>query len=631
MSSEPNLSKVEETTSASSPVSDSPATPDTSGTAGTEAASDSTTVEPPADGSTVDETANPVQALSTGGPQADSAETSPTATTPSPKPASSTEVGEASLVAGQSADTASDAVRRSETADTPGAADQSNVASGEPASAAPETAAPVVTPSTESASESGKAAFRRKIQLRPVGDPSQFRAVPSVGGPAAPTVDAGSEEAAPSESVPIPPPEAVEIPEAEELEASLDAEIEAALSSGEASAEVVVAPQEGSEEAPTTVSVETLEEGAKLSGTIQSIHEDNVFLDFGLRLSGVVSLRQFGKKTPTVGQSCHVIVSKVDEGEGLILCNLPRSSSRISGDWDAISVGQVVDCMVTKTNKGGLEVTVGSLRAFIPASQVELGYVAELEPYVGQKLQAKVSEVKPNRRKLVLSRRQLLAEEREAVQKERLAELEVGAAVSGRIKTIKDYGAFIDLGGVDGFLHIGQISWQRITHPSDVLEVGQNVEVQILSIDAESGKISLGMRQLTQNPWSNAEANYPKDSEVTGRVTRTESYGAFIELEPGLEGLVHVSELEHRHVKNVSEVVKVDQVVQLKVLDVDPRKRRISLSMKALVAAPELQATESGDEEKAARPPVSRPRTNLKGGISGPQKGGLFGDPRDFG
>ena len=516
-------------------------------------------------------------------------------------------------------------------------------------------------------SETAEAGAKRRVRLNPTFDPQRVKPIPTLTpGAAAPGADESAPDSAPSapqaaephdsaavevetaaavqqadEAVEPPPPRnapPVEVPRSADLDAEMQAEIEAALASGEIGVQPVEsAPEpapiaEGSAEtAPEAepTSLEQLSEGSKITGTIASVHEDNVFFDFGFRLNGLVSLRQFSpQKPPKVGDRIQVIVNKVDEEEGLISCRLPRGTSRVSGDWHALSAGAVVDCMVTKTNKGGLEVSVGSLRGFMPASQVELGYVADLTPFVGTKVRAKVTEINPARRRLVVSRKSLLQEERAVAEQELMTELEAGQTRPGRVKTIKDYGACVDLGGIDGFLHVGQISWVRINHPSEVISEGQEIEVKILSIDGDKKKISLGMRQLSSNPWQTVEAKYPKGSTVTGKVTRTEPFGAFIELEPGVEGLAHISELDYKRVRSVTDVLKVGQSTQAQVLEVDPQKKRISLSVKALQARPE---SAPAPEEPAAPAYERKHKSQLKGGIGGNTKGGLFGDPRSFG
>jgi small subunit ribosomal protein S1 len=496
---------------------------------------------------------------------------------------------------------------------------------------------------------SGDEAQRPKVRLNPAVDPNQLKARPSIDAaePPAPAaaavppeqalVDAAKAEVTMQSLPPGPPAKAVEIPRDVSLDADTEAAIEAAIAGGGLEAQPVpvpaadAAPAEGeeAEAAPTN----ELTQGRKLNGAVQTIHGDNVFFDFGLRTTGVVSLRQFPpNKPPQVGDKYDVVVDRVDEKDGLALCNLPRGRSKVSGDWDAISIGQVVDCFVEKTNKGGLEVKVGSLRGFMPASQVEMGYVANLDSYVGQKFRAQVTEVKPARRRLILSRRALLAEEREVAEKEAMQNIGPGQHLTGRVKTIKDYGAFVDLGGVDGFLHIGQMSWVRINHPSEILKEGQQVEVQVLSVDKDTKKISLGMRQLSANPWQLAADKYAKGTNVTGKVTRVEPFGAFVELEPGVEGLVHISELDHKRIKRVTEVLDVGQMVEVQCLEVDPGRKRISLSVKALKAKPEAPA-KPPDEDLAPGKGESYQRKNkgpLKGGMGGLNSGGLFGNPKDY-
>ncbi|MCL4162766.1 UNVERIFIED_CONTAM: hypothetical protein GTU68_056761, partial [Idotea baltica] len=255
-------------------------------------------------------------------------------------------------------------------------------------------------------------------------------------------------------------------------------------------------------------------------------------------------------------------------------------------------------------------------------------FVEDLSVFVGQKIKAKITEVKPGKKRLIVSRRKILAEEREVLKKDLLQELKPDQVRTGIVKTIKDFGAFVDLGGMDGFLPISQMSWVRIEHPSELLTLGQEVEVKVLSIDREKGKVSLGTRQLSPNPWRVAEDRYPKGSTITGRVTRLETFGAFIELEPGIEGLVHISELEHRRVKSVSEVMKQDDMVEVQILEVDPGKKRISLSVKALKAKPEPKER----PEEPEVPAYERTRKGpLKGGTGGSGAGGLFGNPGDFG
>jgi small subunit ribosomal protein S1 len=370
---------------------------------------------------------------------------------------------------------------------------------------------------------------------------------------------------------------------------------------------------------------------------VQSIAGDDVFFDVGFRSPALVSLRQFDpEKKLEVGQQLTIVVDKVSPAEGLIHANLPRGRRKIQGNWDAVAVGQVVDCMVTKTNKGGLEITVSSLRGFLSASQVDMHYVSDLEKYVGEKLTVKITEANRAKRNLIVSRRAYLQEERDANAQDIWGNLEVGQAKKGVVKTLKDYGAFIDIGGVDGFLHIGEMSWNRIRHPSDLLSEGQEVDVQILTLDRDRNRIGLGMRQLSQNPWDSATSKYAQGTAVSGKVTRTTDFGAFVELEPGVEGLVHISELDYRRVNKVTDMLNVGDEPELQVLEVDLGRKRISLSLKALKEKPpelDKKPEKKSDEDLApsAGEGYSRKRKGpLKGGTGGSEGGGLFGNPGDF-
>jgi predicted RNA-binding protein with RPS1 domain len=501
-------------------------------------------------------------------------------------------------------------------------------------------------------------AFRRR--LNPTVDASQARSIPSIrpsqDAPAAGAAtqpdapveaaehavesahDDASEHPKSTEADSTAPPERRSAPPVEvpppikELDATMEAEIEAAMASGELAEAAAASPAAldqvaASEEKPPE---ELLEAGQHLTGRIQSIHADNVFFDLGYRSPGVLPMRQFvsGKK-PEVGQQLEVLVERIAAEEGLIHLNLPKGVRRIAGNWESLAKGQIVDCLVNRTNKGGLEVTVSGLRAFLPSSQVELGFVSDLTPYVGQKLRVEVMEVNPRKRNLVVSHRAFLQIERQELEEKFWETVAVDQTYTGKIKTVKDYGAFVDLGGTDGFLHIGEISWQRLKHPSEVVKEGQTVDVKVLSLDREKKKIGLGMKQLAQNPWTTAADRYAVSSAVTGKVTRIADFGAFVELEPGLEGLIHVSEIDHRRIRHPSDALKVHQVVTAQVLEVDVERKRVSLSLKALIARPEEKRVE--EEPAAPEPPIQRKRKGpLKGGTGSSAPSGLFGNPSDY-
>ncbi|MES2793011.1 MAG: S1 RNA-binding domain-containing protein [Planctomycetota bacterium] len=479
---------------------------------------------------------------------------------------------------------------------------------------------------------------RPKVRLNPTVDPEQDKPVPYTSATAQEVDKLAAEEAAADPERQVAPlanvprnVDPIEIPSKRDvaLDSEMEREIAEALASGEIPGAVAnpTTNANSSNAAPEApVDEEDLEPGTRLKGKVQAVADENVILDVGMRSSGCVQSKQFEGKFPEVGAVLDVVVDSYSAAEGLILCSLPKATRSVSG-WSEVQVGQVVDCMVTKTNKGGLEVTVNALRAFLPAGQVDYGFIANLDSYVGQKLRVKVTEVNPQKKNLVVSRRAFMEIERGEKREEMWKTVAVGQTHFGTVKTIKEYGAFIDLGGLDGLLHVGEISWQRINHPSDVLKEGQQVEVQVVGIDREKNKISLGMRQLSKNPWSDIEARYPINSEVTGTVTRTSDFGAFVQLEEGIEGLIHISELEYRRVQRVTDVVKEGQEVRTKVLSVDLPKRRIALSLKALQARPEsAPRKDDADLAPGGAVPYERKRKGpLKGGTAGGGGAGLFG------
>lgn len=554
----------------------------------------------------------------------------------------------------------------------PAAASQAN---GEPKET-PSASDPADAPAAPETKTPPEGPLKRRLRLKPTVGAADAKPVPTIEQPAAPAAESKPAEAPVAQAEPAeqptaesapaaetaaeapeaaphaemaprpthataaakPPSERVEIPAASQsLDSDMEAELAAAMASGDLDvAASTVAPTATEQPAAAQVELppeEELEKGTKLVGKIQSIHGDDVFLDVGYRSPGIVQLRQFtSSKKPLVGQMIEVVVEKVDSDEGLIQLNLPRGVRRSAGNWETVAEGQTVDSMVTGTNKGGLEVSIGSLRGFMPASQVDLGFVSNLETYVGQKLSVRITEVNAKKRRLIVSRRAILELERKDLEAELWEKLAVGQTHSGKVKTIKDYGAFVDIGGVDGFLHIGEISHSRIRHPSDVLKEGQEVDVQVLKLEPEKKKISLGMRQLIQDPWKTVTSNYPAESTVAGKVTRVADFGAFVELEPGIEGLVHVSEIAYQRVNRVADVLKEGQEVQAKVLDVDPDRKRIGLSIKALLPKP-ADKSRPAVEDRPVEPYQRQRKGPLKGGTSDSlsKPGGLFGNPNDFG
>lgn len=409
------------------------------------------------------------------------------------------------------------------------------------------------------------------------------------------------------------------------LSDELEQELEAAL--GDMSLEQIVAAENAAANAPAPAAAEPAGKGKpREQGRIVSIHNEDVFVELGARRQGVLQLIQF-PEPPQVGDVVEVVITRGENEDGLLQLSLPNKAMDVGGDWSALAVGTVVMAHVTGHNKGGLECQVSNIRGFIPASQASLYHVADLSTLVGEKFPCVITECNPERKNLVLSRRAVLKQEQEEAKQKAFASLEPGQVREGVVRKLMDFGAFVDLGGgVDGLLHVSRLSWGRVKHPSDVLKEGDTVRVQIEKIDPETERISLSMRDLVENPWDRAPDRYPVGSTVRGTVTRTTDFGAFVELEPGVEGLVHVSELASHRVSRVSLFVKQGQEVEAKVLGVDTQNKRISLSMKALQAVPEEPKAEEEPEEEAT-PVVPKKKRNqpLKGGIGRASGGENFG------
>ena len=402
----------------------------------------------------------------------------------------------------------------------------------------------------------------------------------------------------------------------ERLPIELELEVEEAL--GGVSLDEMIEP--GVAAAPAG----ELQPEGRYRGRVASIHRDNVFIDLGGRNQGVLSLRQF-PVAPEVGTVVEVIVTRFDADEGLYQIALPGAAVDVA-DWSDLAAGMAVEAKITGHNKGGLECEVNHIRGFIPAGQISLYRVEDLSQFVGEAMTCVVTEANPERRNLVLSRRAVLEREKAEAKTKLMSELAEGQVREGVVRSLQDYGAFIDLGGVDGLLHVSQLSWQRVKHPNEVLQVGQPIKVKIRKIDPETGKISLAFRDLSENPWTTAPQKYPATSMHDGTVSKIMDFGAFVELEPGVEGLVHISELSHGRVFRVRDIVSEGQKVEVKVLSIDPEQQRISLSMKALQAKPEAKKAEPEPEEEAAPPPPApKRRGELKGGIGRDTGGERFG------
>jgi small subunit ribosomal protein S1 len=333
-----------------------------------------------------------------------------------------------------------------------------------------------------------------------------------------------------------------------------------------------------------------IEEGEVVRGRVVEVRDSEVLVDIGYKSEGTIAIEEFrhAGTLPKVGEEIEVYLESKEDSEGLIV--LSKDKADKIKVWDAISKshdsGTPVEGKVVEVVKGGLSVDVG-VRAFLPGSQVDLRPVKNLGSMLGQIIRAKVIKLNRRRGNVVLSRRAVLEEEREEKRKHTLSVLSEGMVLTGAVKNITDYGAFIDLGGIDGLLHVTDMSWGRVGHPSEIFQIGDQVEVVVLHFDRETGRVSLGYKQKSSDPWAIVDARFPVGAKVQGRVVSLTNYGAFIELEPGVEGLVHVSEMSWtRRVRHPSKIVNVGDMVDVLVLDVNKATKRISLGMKQVEADP---------------------------------------------
>jgi small subunit ribosomal protein S1 len=340
-------------------------------------------------------------------------------------------------------------------------------------------------------------------------------------------------------------------------------------------------------------SLQTLEEGQILKGTVIDITPDHVTVDVGFKSEGQIPIREFLRRDRKVdvkiGDRIEVLLEKKESEEGFLVLSKEKADKVTI--WRDISrscrEGEVMEGDIVAKVKGGLSVELGGILAFLPGSQIDLKPIRDLDAMIGKRFKFKVIKFNRRRNNIVLSRRVLLEEDRKVQREDTLKNLKEGETVEGTVKNLTDYGAFIDLGGVDGLLHITDIAWGRIGHPSEKLTVGDRINVKVLHFDREKEKVSLGLKQVLPDPWESVPEKYPVESRVKGKVVSTTDYGVFVELEEGVEGLVHVSELSwSKKMKHPSKVVRIGETVDVMVLDCDPVKRRISLGMKQVEPNP---------------------------------------------
>jgi small subunit ribosomal protein S1 len=334
--------------------------------------------------------------------------------------------------------------------------------------------------------------------------------------------------------------------------------------------------------------IRSFDEGDVVTGKVVRIDKDEVLIDIGYKSEGVIPSHELSIRRSVdpadeveLGEEVDALVLKKEDDEGRLI--LSKKRARFEKAWrrieGAAESGEPVEGTVIEVVKGGLILDLG-VRGFLPASLVDIRRVHNLDEFMGQKLECKVIELNRSRNNVVLSRRAVLEEERKEVRQQILGRLQPGQVVEGKISNIVDFGAFVDLEGIDGLIHISELSWSHVNHPSEVIEIGETVRVKVLDIDRERQRISLGLKQTQEDPWQRVVDSYRPGDALDGTVTKVVAFGAFVEIVPGVEGLVHISELAEHHVESPGEVVSPGDKVRVKILEIDEERRRISLSIK---------------------------------------------------
>lgn len=324
----------------------------------------------------------------------------------------------------------------------------------------------------------------------------------------------------------------------------------------------------------------------RVHGRVVEVRGADVFVDLGGKSEAYLPIDEFPEhEPPQPGQVYAFIMQGRDAASGMMRLSLREA--RLDARLESLKVGDVVDARVTGVNIGGLELIAGQARAFMPKSQVDLNRVEDFSHFIGRRMDCEITEIDRRNKNLVVSHRRVLERQREAQRRELQSTLEVGQRRKGTVRRLTDFGAFVDIGGVDGLLHVSDMSWSRVAKPSDLLKEGQQIEVQVLKIDEQKGRISLGAKQLEPDPWELVEANFRPGATVDGRVTRLMNFGAFVELAPGVEGLLPIGEMSWtQRLRHPKDMVSENDMVRVSILSVDPEHRKISLSLKALAADP---------------------------------------------
>lgn len=396
-----------------------------------------------------------------------------------------------------------------------------------------------------------------------------------------------------------------------DLDAKLEAEIEAALG------DMSIGDMLG------TPHIDTSDDPGVKTGTVVSVHGKDVLVEFGPRSQGVCPLDQF-ESPPNPGERIEFAIDHYAHDEGLLILN--RKGARRKAAWDSLAVGQVVEGRCIGMVKGGLEVEIAHHKGFMPAGQVDVNFVKDISVFLNEKITVEVMQLDKRRGRMVVSRRKVVAREREERRKELTVTLQVGKKLTAVISSIQSYGAFADIGGMDGLIHVSDMSYHRINHPKEAVKEGDQVEVQILKLelDRDPPRVSLGMKQCMADPFTTKANELTEGETVTGTVTRTADFGAFVEIAPGVEGLVHISQLAHERVNKVEHVVKKGETVTCQVVSVDPDSRRIGLSIKALKDAPRGSHQRDDDFSRQEDPQMRKLKAQLNAKFGENLKGGLF-------
>ncbi len=388
------------------------------------------------------------------------------------------------------------------------------------------------------------------------------------------------------------------------------------------------------EEQYNSMEIADIKKGQMISGEVVEIAEDGVYVDVNYKSEGFIPLHELSQQSfenpediVSEGKEIDVIVLTLEDEDGNLI--LSKKQADYEKAWERIMTiyedDDVIEAEVTQEVKGGLVVDVG-IRGFVPASHVAIGYVEDLSDYVGEKLPLKIIEVERENNNVVLSARKLLEKERKHLKEETFEKLEEGQTVTGKITKLVDFGAFVDLGGVEGLLHISEMSWGRIEHPSDLFEEGEDIEVKILSIDEENERISLGYKQLQPDPWQEFADKHYEGEIIEGTITKLVDFGVFMQLDEGIEGLIHISQLSDEHVETADEVVSVGEKRQAKILNIDPEQKRVGLSLKEVDDQLIQKSGDSKDEQKNQDQKEEGDKKPKKGKKDGATIGELVGD-----